>query len=344
MRFFTPMIARATGKKSAIIAGDSFRVAHRVLGDVAGQTAQLQVVAGVEHAAVGVAATAGQDRDVLLGGSREHRRAGKLLGEQRLRALRPEVAQEYDQRVDRVGLQFVQRQKRVSLVFHGGPDLDDLTAQLAEGLHNPQRGAAVGRGQWGSQSRLTATIPSFTAGILFIGMLLSLLYAYAVHYSISGAGAQPKRVRFVGENQGKIPGNMEEIKGENGRRRGLRPRTCKRGSFLPSSKLDFSSPKPPHGTHSFRQGSSDNPETSCSTSKPSPWHQSLTCSSVGKCFVTWRSTTKGCPCAGVISYLLKLRSMRVLRLKSPLTTTNFPYVPRSSIPSKQTHSCLSSTD
>ena len=92
--------------------------AHRILRDVGLQMAHAQVVGAVQHAAVGVTAAVDQVA-VALGRRDVHRRAAKLLAQQRLGRLGAEVAQEDHQRIDAVGAHIVKRLEGVQLVFHG---------------------------------------------------------------------------------------------------------------------------------------------------------------------------------------------------------------------------------
>ena len=103
------------------LVGAVLGVAHGILGDVGLDAVELQVVGGVQHAAVGVAAVGGQHADVLLSRRDVHHGAAEHAGDQGLGALGAEVAEEDDQRVDAGGLDLL-----VGLV-HVGVDaaLDD---------------------------------------------------------------------------------------------------------------------------------------------------------------------------------------------------------------------------
>ena len=117
--------------------GDLVRRAHGVLGDVdVLEGLQADGVAGVEHAAVRVAAAVDQVVAGLLSRRDEHRRAAELVGQHGLRALGAEVAQEHDQRVAAVRLDLLQRLHGVGFGFNDGGNIDDLAARLGVGVHD----------------------------------------------------------------------------------------------------------------------------------------------------------------------------------------------------------------
>ena len=84
--------------------GTVLRVAHGLLGDIGLYLPKLQIVAGVEHTAVGVAASAHKVVAGLLGGGNEHTGAVEVLGEKGLGYLRAEVAKVHHQGVAAVFL------------------------------------------------------------------------------------------------------------------------------------------------------------------------------------------------------------------------------------------------
>ncbi len=96
------------------------RVAHRVLRNIRLHVAELQVVARVQHAAVGVAAVARKDGDVLLRRRAEHLRSVEVLRKQRLGDLRPEVAEVDAERVAVMSLDVGQRVDHVDLALDDG--------------------------------------------------------------------------------------------------------------------------------------------------------------------------------------------------------------------------------
>ena len=79
--------------------GAVFGVAYGVFGDVGLDLPQLQVIAGIEHAAVGVAPAAHQVVPAFLCRGNEHAGAVKVLGQKGLRNLRAKVAQVHGQGV-----------------------------------------------------------------------------------------------------------------------------------------------------------------------------------------------------------------------------------------------------
>ena len=78
--------------------GDVVGGAYRISGDIALEVTHGEVVAAVEHTAIGVA-TAVDHVAVALSGRDEHARAMELLGDERLGGLRTEVAKEHDEGV-----------------------------------------------------------------------------------------------------------------------------------------------------------------------------------------------------------------------------------------------------
>ena len=82
------------------LVGAVLGVAHGIFGNVRLDAGELQVIGSVQHAAIGVAAVAGQHAHVLLGGGDVHHRAAKQLGDGGLGTLGAEVAQENDQGID----------------------------------------------------------------------------------------------------------------------------------------------------------------------------------------------------------------------------------------------------
>ena len=142
--------------------GDLVCRAHRIFGDIGVYAAQLEVVGCVEHTAIRVAAAVEQILAGLLGGGHEHHRAVKVLRDQRFGSLGAEIAQVHYQSVYAVLLKLFQSARSVVLVFHGGLDLDYFAARLAERLNYGVTAALAQVNR--KQSRLTATMPSFTSG------------------------------------------------------------------------------------------------------------------------------------------------------------------------------------
>ena len=119
------------GDEFADHRGDFVGHADRIIRDVRPQLAQADVVGGVEHAAIGIAASVDEIFSCLLGGGREHDRAVEALGQDGRRPFGAEVAQEDDQGVDAGRLDFVQGLEGVLLVFDDGRDFDDRNRFLA---------------------------------------------------------------------------------------------------------------------------------------------------------------------------------------------------------------------
>ena len=117
---------------------------HGVLGDKSLQMAHTQVVGAVEHSTVGVAPAINKVA-VPLGGGGVHAGAAEVLGDECLRGLRAEVAQEHHQGVAACGLHIGHRFQHILLVLHGDGALVYLGALLpAGGRHSGA--AALGQG------------------------------------------------------------------------------------------------------------------------------------------------------------------------------------------------------
>ena len=95
-----------------------FRGAHGNLGDIDALLTQAQVVAGVQHAAVGVA-TAIEQVAVTLGSAHIHQGTVKEVGNHGLGGLGAEVAQEDHQGVDAMGHHVVDGVAGLDLGLHG---------------------------------------------------------------------------------------------------------------------------------------------------------------------------------------------------------------------------------
>ena len=106
--------------------------AHGVFGDVALELAHAQVVGAVQHAAVGVA-SAVDEVAVSLGGGHEHAGAVKVLGDQGLRGLGAEVAEEDHQGVAAGGLHVLDGFQHIQLIFDGDGAGIDAFAELGDG-------------------------------------------------------------------------------------------------------------------------------------------------------------------------------------------------------------------
>ena len=92
--------------------------AHRVLGNVRAHIAQLQVIAGVQHSAVCIAAALNQAVLVLFSGGHEHLGAVEVLGQQGFGNFRTEVAQIDAQRIAAGFLDILQRLHHVDFALH----------------------------------------------------------------------------------------------------------------------------------------------------------------------------------------------------------------------------------
>ena len=97
--------------------GDILRRSHRVLGDIGAQMPHPQVVGAVQHPAVGVA-PAIDEVAVPLGGGHVHTGAVEVFGNQCLRRLRAEVAQEHHQGVAVLGFYIGHGLQHIQLVLH----------------------------------------------------------------------------------------------------------------------------------------------------------------------------------------------------------------------------------
>ena len=93
-------------------------VAHGVFRYVGLDFPELQVIAGVEHAAVGVAAATHQVVAGFLRGGNEHGGTVKMLGQQGFGDFRAEVAQVHHQRVAAGVLHVFQRLHHMDFAFH----------------------------------------------------------------------------------------------------------------------------------------------------------------------------------------------------------------------------------
>ena len=126
------------------------RGAHGILGYVCLHVAQLQVIAGVEHAAVGIAPAAHQVVLALLGSRDVHGGAVEMLGQKGLGDFRAEVAQVHAQGVAAVLLDVLQGLHHVNLALHDahGALVDGVCAVLGGvGLYQgfpPVHGQALG--------------------------------------------------------------------------------------------------------------------------------------------------------------------------------------------------------
>ena len=129
------------GDKLGDHSGDVLRRAHGVLGDIALEMPHPQVIGAVQHSAVGVAPSVDQV-PVPLGGGHKHAGAVKIPGNQRLRRLGAEVAQEHHQGVAAMGFHVLHGFQHSLLVFHrdralvqlaGTGGLDGGPALLAQG-------------------------------------------------------------------------------------------------------------------------------------------------------------------------------------------------------------------
>ena len=104
---------------------DIIRGAHRVLRDVGGQVAHAQVVAAVEHAAVGISAAV-DEVAVTLGSRHEHAGSAELLRDEGLGRLGSEVAEEDHERVHALHQHIFDGVEHVLLVLDGDGALVDL--------------------------------------------------------------------------------------------------------------------------------------------------------------------------------------------------------------------------
>ena len=112
-------------------------VTHRCRRDIGADASQLQVIAGVEQTAVGVAPALQQVLPALLCGGGEHHRTAERLGKQGLRRFGPEVAEINGQGVGPRRPELSQGGAHVVLVLHDGPELIELPVTGAVGLRHP---------------------------------------------------------------------------------------------------------------------------------------------------------------------------------------------------------------
>ena len=99
--------------------GELFCRADRILGDEGLEVAQAEVVRAVEHAAVGIAAAVDEVLASLFRSGHVHDRAVELAGNQGLRRLRAEVAEEDDEGIATGVLGFLDSGQHVLLVLDG---------------------------------------------------------------------------------------------------------------------------------------------------------------------------------------------------------------------------------
>ena len=99
--------------------GELFCRADRILGDEGLEVAQAEVVRAVEHAAVGIAAAVDEVLASLFRSGHVHDRAVELAGNQGLRRLRAEVAEEDDEGIAAGVLGFLDGGQHVLLVLDG---------------------------------------------------------------------------------------------------------------------------------------------------------------------------------------------------------------------------------
>lgn len=119
---------------------------HRIFRNVCLYATQFQIIAGVEHTAVGIPTAGGQHAGVFLGSGTEHLRTVKVLCQQRLGDLRTKVAQIDAQRIASGFFQIVQRLYHVDLAFHNADGtFVDILGVILFGIGIHQRLAAVYR-------------------------------------------------------------------------------------------------------------------------------------------------------------------------------------------------------
>ncbi|CCX38075.1 unknown [Clostridium sp. CAG:1013] len=123
------------GNELSDLVGDLGSVAHRILGDVALQAAQAQVVRAVQHAAVSVA-TAVDQVAVAFGSSHEHAGTVKVLGNEGLGGLGAKVAQEHGEGVAASSGNFLNGLEHIFLIFHGGLSFVNFQALLGAGSNH----------------------------------------------------------------------------------------------------------------------------------------------------------------------------------------------------------------
>ena len=123
------------GHKLHHLVSDLLGVPHRVLGDVALQAPQAQVVGAVEHPAIGVA-TAVDQVAVALGSRHKHTGAVKVLGDEGFGGFGTKVAQKDRQSVAASPLHFLYSLEHILFIFHSGLGLVDLQALPGAGGHH----------------------------------------------------------------------------------------------------------------------------------------------------------------------------------------------------------------
>ena len=116
------------------------RGAHGILGYVCLHIAQLQIIAGVEHAAVGVAPAAHQVVLALLGSRDVHGGTVEMLGQKGLGDFRAEVPQVYAQGIAAIRLDVLQGLYHVDLALH------DAHGALVDGGRIVLRGVGLYQG------------------------------------------------------------------------------------------------------------------------------------------------------------------------------------------------------
>ena len=125
--------------------GQFIRRAHGHLRDVDRHVAQVEVDGGIEHAAEGVAATVDEILARLLAGCARHHRPVDVLGEDRQRPFRSEVAEVNDGRIAAGLIDLGQGRHRVGLVLNDRLAGGHLQANLAAGLRQRRQ---AGPGQF----------------------------------------------------------------------------------------------------------------------------------------------------------------------------------------------------
>ena len=123
------------GQKLRYLVRQFLGGAHGVLGDVGFQVAHTQVIRTVQHAAVGVAAAVDHVA-VTLGSRHVHDGAVEVFGDEGLRRLGTEVAQEHRQGVAARGLDLLDSLEHIGLVFHRDAALIRLKAFGLAGGHD----------------------------------------------------------------------------------------------------------------------------------------------------------------------------------------------------------------
>jgi len=151
---------RAAGMNSPIIAAISSGMPTGLFRDMRAEPAQADVVRGVEHPAVGIAAAVDEILARLLGRGGEHDRSGEALGQDGRRPFGTEVAQEETRALTPAAL-ISSRALRTSFSFS---TTVGISAMLIDFLRHSSatRMRRFRDSSMGKQSRLTPTRPSLT--------------------------------------------------------------------------------------------------------------------------------------------------------------------------------------